>query len=88
MLAAGQQFELILTDMLNWPLDGFSLLLRIKEKFPHLPVVVASAVRDDDLVKACLRSGACEYLFMRFDREQLLATVGRTLNREMEDTEE
>ena len=79
MFAAGEEFELVLTDMLNWPMDGLSLLLRIKEKLPDLPVVVASAIHDDTLVNECLRNGACEYLFMPFELEQLLATVSRAL---------
>jgi FixJ family two-component response regulator len=46
-----------------------------------MPVVVASAVHDDTLVNECLRNGACEYLFMPFEREQLLAAVIRALKR-------
>jgi DNA-binding NtrC family response regulator len=87
MFAAGEEFELVLTDMLNWPMDGLSLLLRIKEKLPNMPVVVASAVHDDTLVNECLRNGACEYLFMPFELEQLLATVSRALKREKKATE-
>jgi DNA-binding NtrC family response regulator len=82
MFAAGEEFELVLTDMLNWPMDGLSLLLRIKKKLPNMPVVVASAVHDDTLVHECLRNGACEYLFIPFEREQLLAIVIRALERE------
>jgi DNA-binding NtrC family response regulator len=68
--------------MINWPMDGFTLLLRIKEKFPDMPVVVASAVHDEAVAKECLRSGTFEYLFLPFEREQLLATVSRALKRE------
>jgi CheY-like chemotaxis protein len=81
MLAAGEEFDLILTDMMNWPLDGLSLLLRIKEKFPDLPVVVASAIHDDSVTEACIRGGAFEYLREPFERTQLLATVSRALER-------
>jgi len=88
MLAAGEQFELILTDMLNWPMDGLTLLLRTKKEFPDIPIVVASAIRDDAVVQECFRSGACEYLFMPFSREQLLATVSRALEREKEATKD
>ncbi len=78
---SGEKFDLLLTDMLNYPLDGFSLLQCVKDRFPDLPVVVASAIHDDAVVEECTRSGACEYLFMPFDREQLLATVSRALAR-------
>ena len=53
-----------------------------------MPVVVASAVHDDNLVNECLRSGACEYLFMPFELEQLLASVTRALKREKKATED
>lgn len=88
MLAAGEEFDLLLTDMINWPMDGFSLLVRMKEKFPDIPVVVASAVHDNALAETCIRNGACEYLFLPFDREQLLATVNRALKREKEATKQ
>lgn len=79
MFAAGEQFELLLTDMLNWPMDGLSLVLRTKEKHPDMPVVVTSAVHDGTVVEECLRHGVCEYLFLPFEREQLLAAVTRAL---------
>jgi CheY-like chemotaxis protein len=82
MLTAGEQFELIVTDMLNWPMDGMSLLLRAKEKFPDIPVVVASAINDQAVVRECFRNGACEYLFLPLDREELLAAVSRALEPE------
>jgi len=78
-LDSGEKFDLLLTDMLNYPLDGVSLLQCVKERFPDLPVVVASAIKDGSVVRECLRNGACDYLFLPFDREQLLATVSRAL---------
>jgi DNA-binding NtrC family response regulator len=79
LLESGEKFDLLLTDLLNSPMDGLSLLQRAKEKFPEIPVVVASAVHDDAVVQACIRNGACEYLFLPFEREQLLVTVSRAL---------
>jgi DNA-binding NtrC family response regulator len=51
----------------------------MKQKFPDIPVAVVSAVRDDALVETCFRNGACEYLFLPFEREQLLLTVRRAM---------
>jgi CheY-like chemotaxis protein len=79
LLESGEKFELLLTDLMNSPMDGLSLLERTKEKFPEIQVVVASAVNDEDAIRACIRSGAYEYLVEPFERKQLLATVSRAL---------
>jgi DNA-binding NtrC family response regulator len=78
-LETSEKWELLLTDLLNSPMDGLTPLLRMKEKFSNMPVVVASAVRDYTVVQACIRKGACEHLFMPFEHEQLLVTVRRAL---------
>jgi DNA-binding NtrC family response regulator len=79
LLESGEEFELLVTDLLNSPLTGLDLLLRTKEKFPEIQVVVASAVNDEDAIRACIRSGAYEYLVEPFERKQLLVTVSRAL---------
>ncbi len=79
LLDSGEQFDLVLTDMLNYPLDGLSLLQCVKERFPDLPVVVASAISDEAVVEECIRNGAYEYLFLPLERQQLLVTVSSAL---------
>jgi CheY-like chemotaxis protein/Sec-independent protein translocase protein TatA len=80
LLEAGEDFDLLVTDLLNSPMDGLTLIERSKERLPNMPVVVASAVRDDAVIQACIRSGAFEYLFLPFETEQLLAIVSRALD--------
>jgi DNA-binding NtrC family response regulator len=60
-------------------LDGFSLLERMKQTFPKVEVVIASAIHDDAVTEACIRSGAYQYLREPFEREQLLDAVSRAL---------
>ncbi len=79
LLESGETFDLLTTDLLNSPLTGIDLLISAKERFPHVPVAILSVVNDESVVKECLRSGACEYLSIPFDRGQLLATVRRAL---------
>lgn len=79
MLQSGQEFQLLITDILNAPLTGFDLLQRVKNEWPNLPVVIASAIHDDDLIRHCIQEGANDYLKEPFEREQLLSTVGRVL---------
>jgi DNA-binding NtrC family response regulator len=73
-LEAGGGCELLLTDLLNAPMDGATLLTRVKEQFPHIPVVVATQVHDDLVTQLCIQFGAY-YLPEPFERQQLLDIV-------------
>jgi putative nucleotidyltransferase with HDIG domain len=79
LLNSGEEFELMLSDLMMADLDGIGLLERTKEKFPDMPVVMVTAVHDISIALAALRNGAYDYLLKPFEREQLLATVRRAL---------
>ena len=79
ILESGEQFELILSDLMMAELDGIGLLERTKERFPDLPVVMVTAVHDISVALAAIRNGAYDYLLKPFEREQLLAIVRRAL---------
>src|ERR1700726_1211221 len=79
VLNSGEEFELMLSDLMMAELDGIGLLERTKERFPDMPVVMVTAVHDISVALAALRNGAYDYLLKPFEREQLLATVGRAL---------
>ncbi len=79
LLESGEEFELMLSDLMMADLDGIGLLERTKERFPDLPVVMVTAVHDVSVALAAIRNGAYDYLLKPFEREQLLATVRRAL---------
>src|SRR3989440_4907603 len=79
LLDSGEEFELMLSDLLMPDLDGIGLLERTKEKFPDMPVVMVTAVHDISVALAAIRNGAYDYLPKPFEREQLLATVRRAM---------
>ena len=79
LLDSGEEFELMLSDLMMANLDGIGLLERTKERFPDMPVVMVTAVHDISVALAALRNGAYDYLLKPFEREQLLATVRRAL---------
>lgn len=85
LLEAGEEFDLMLTDLLMPNLDGIGLLERSKNKYPDMPVVIVSGVHDIQVALQALRDGAYDYLLKPFEREQLMATVRRALeNRRLE----
>jgi putative nucleotidyltransferase with HDIG domain len=79
LLNSGEQFELMLSDLMMAELDGIGLLERTKETYPDMPVVMVTAVHDISVALAAIRNGAYDYLLKPFEREQLLATVRRAL---------
>src|SRR5438046_10203875 len=79
VLNSGEEFELMLSDLMMAELDGIGLLERTKERFPDMPVVMVTAVHDISVALAALPHGVYDYLLKPFEREQLLATVRRAL---------
>jgi putative nucleotidyltransferase with HDIG domain len=79
LLGSGNEFELMLSDLMMADLDGIGLLERTKEKYPDMPVVMVTAVHDISVALAAIRNGAYDYLLKPFEREQLLNTVSRAL---------
>src|ERR1700723_552908 len=79
ILESGDQFDLVLSDLMMAEMDGIALLERTKEKYPDMPVVMVTAVHDISVALQALRNGAYDYLLKPFEREQLLATVSRAL---------
>src|ERR1700747_2657571 len=79
ILTSGEEFELMLSDLMMADLDGIGLLDRTKERYPDMPVVMVTAVHDISVALAAIRNGAYDYLLKPFEREQLLATVRRAL---------
>jgi putative nucleotidyltransferase with HDIG domain len=79
LLDSGEEFELMLSDLMMADLDGIGLLERTKERYPDMPVVMVTAVHDISVALAAIRNGAYDYLLKPFEREQLLATVRRAL---------
>lgn len=79
VLNSGEEFELMLSDLMMADLDGIGLLERTKERYPDMPVVMVTAVHDISVALAAIRNGAYDYLLKPFEREQLLNTVSRAL---------
>jgi putative nucleotidyltransferase with HDIG domain len=79
LLDSGEEFDLVLSDLMMAEMDGIALLERTKERFPSMPVVMVTAVHDIQVALKAIRDGAYDYLMKPFEREQLLATVRRAL---------
>jgi putative nucleotidyltransferase with HDIG domain len=79
ILESGDEFDLVLSDLMMAEMDGMGLLERAKERYPDMPIVMVTAVHDIQVALQALRHGAYDYVLKPFEREQLLHTVRRAL---------
>ncbi len=73
------EYALLLSDLAMEGMDGFTLLERVRQRYPNMPVVMVTANHDISVALSAIRSGAYDYLPKPFQRDQLLATVHRAL---------
>ncbi len=74
---AQQTFSLVLSDVRMMPMDGIALLKQVRQRLPHLPVVLMTAFAEVEKAVDAMRSGACDFLLKPFDPAQLLAVLDR-----------
>jgi len=79
ILAAGAEFELMLSDMMMAEMDGMALLEHTRKSFPDMPIIMVTAVHDISVALPAIRNGAYDYLLKPFAPEQLMAAVRRAL---------
>jgi DNA-binding NtrC family response regulator len=78
-----EPYDVVVTD-LNMPgLSGSELCLRIKERKPHLPVIVVTAFGSIDSAVVAMRAGAYDFVTKPFDVD----TIGLVLKRAVENHE-
>ena len=76
-LLAKQAVALVVSDVRMMPMDGITLLKEIRERLPHLPVVLMTAFADVDRAVEAMRAGACDFLLKPFEPKALLEHVAR-----------
>src|SRR5438874_12818817 len=54
-----------------------TLLINIRERFPHVPVIIMTAYSDLDSAVAAFQGGAFEYLPKPFDIDHAIALIRR-----------
>jgi CheY-like chemotaxis protein len=78
--------DLILLDLLMPKVSGFDFLvkLRLAEKTQNIPVIVVSAVVDDESIQRILSLGAAGYIQKPVNIQQLLERVASALPQSVE----
>ncbi len=69
--------DLVITDIMMDGKNGVELCGQIKAdpQFSHIPVIVLTAISDDEMRLVATRTGADDYITKPFEREMLMARV-------------
>ncbi len=71
--------DVVLTDLRMPEMDGMTLLARIRQEDPSLPVIILTAFGSVDNAVAAVKAGAFDYLEKPFDREKLLLVMNKAV---------
>lgn len=67
--------DLVILDLMMPGMDGFEACRKLKKDFPSTPVIVLTALEQDDSAKRALSAGAEGYLVKPFEEDSLLFTI-------------
>jgi CheY-like chemotaxis protein/anti-sigma regulatory factor (Ser/Thr protein kinase) len=73
----GADYSVLLADIVMPRMDGMALLDAVHSERPELPVIMITAVRDEESILRCLAKGAWDYILKPFDLRQVRAAVRR-----------
>ncbi|HZQ61990.1 MAG TPA: nitrogen regulation protein NR(I) [Casimicrobiaceae bacterium] len=76
---AHSQPQVIVSDIRMPGESGLELLNKVKERYPHIPVIIMTAYSDLDSAVAAFQGGAFEYLPKPFDVDHALALIRRAI---------
>jgi CheY-like chemotaxis protein len=75
LLATGTRVNLVLSNLLLPVVDGFTLLLHVKQRYPRIPFAFITGVHDAQVREEALREGADGYLLKPFTENEFLSLV-------------
>lgn len=79
--------ELLLLDLTMPHMSGFTLLEKIHEEHPDIPVVIVTGTDEIDTAVTCMKSGAVDYFVKPVEENRLLGSIRKILdNKELKRT--
>lgn len=73
--------NLVVTDLVMPEMDGLELVRAVRKEFPHVPVILMTAYRNERLAVEALDQGAASYVPKAIRAERLVETADRVLAR-------
>lgn len=74
-LEENQNVDVILMDIQMPVMDGIKATELVKNKYPHIKIIMLTVVDDDECVFKAIKAGANGYLLKEIDAEQLYKSI-------------
>jgi len=82
--AIAHDVDLVITDVRMPGAGGFSLLERIRDEAPGIPVIMMTAFHDLDTTVQAMQGGASDYILKPLDIQELDSAVDRAIHQKTE----
>lgn len=77
---AQRDISVVLLDLVMPEISGTYLLHKINQLYPHIPVIMMTAVTDVTTAVDCIKNGAFDYLAKPLDTARLYASVSKAVS--------
>ena len=81
------QPQVLVSDIRMPGISGLHLLEEVKNRFPHMPIIIMTAYSDLDSAVSAFAGGAFEYLSKPFDLERAVDLIKRAMNESKTETD-
>jgi DNA-binding NtrC family response regulator len=81
-LVADKEIQIVLLDLILPDLNGLEVLKQIKDRFSDIEVIMITAVKDVATAVKAIKLGAYHYVTKSFDYDEILALVGKVVERQ------
>ena len=75
----GQPVDMVVTDRAMPRMDGMTLLAKLRELFPALPVLMVSGYGEESFWTQAIGRGAKDYLLKPFKAEEVVSQIRKYL---------
>lgn len=75
------EYDLVLCDFRLDNIDGKTMLVRIKEKYPHMPVIIITGYSDIKIAVEVMKLGAYDYITKPLFPDEIILTIRKALEK-------